>query len=549
MPISAACLDCAATFKVPDQLAGKNVKCPKCGKRTLIPSAPRPTPDQVGGGGGVPAPRQSEEPYRLIHDEPAPSARPNPVTSQVASFGIREIPLTTEQIPSTLMRCPSCGATVSVPGAMSGKKGRCPACDQTLVTPSANSTMNQAGRFLSLPWLVLIFVFGFLPWSEVSCNAKDVHLRVTQSGYQTLYGGVSSSYNVMETVMEKASTELDLDKEQLSKTLEAKRSDLLVSFSPFAAIFWAATLASFILFLVAPLSNLRLKYGGPLAGLMVLMLVVQLVLGTPLERGVSEAVHQVIEKDPGKALVIAGVMGSGETVWFWLVFVAVFLMAGTEFLTNLIWKNPYASISYTGPTSVLISAAVVAVAGVAVQILLWQVGVMRMESHLAELNRAEREKVTRAKAAEEKQREERQRQQAELERQAERQRLETERANQALSRQAEQQRLEADRKNREQRLENERLRIAAEQERQKMEMKAREELEARLAEKKLKDEKDAELARQEAKAQPILKSGQGFAARKFPKQAIERFQEVIDKYPDTSAAATARELLEQLKKP
>jgi hypothetical protein len=132
----------------------------------------------------------------------------------------------------------------------------------------APKTINQVGRFLSLPWLILIFVFGFLPWCEVSCNAKDVHLRVTQSGYQTLYGGVSSSYNVMEIVRDKASAELNVDREQFAKTLEAKRTDLLASFSPFAVIFWAAALAFLLIVLLAPLGFLRLKFCGPLAALM-----------------------------------------------------------------------------------------------------------------------------------------------------------------------------------------------------------------------------------------------------------------------------------------
>jgi hypothetical protein len=72
---------------------------------------------------------------------------------------------------------------------------------------------------------------------------------------------------------------------------------------------------------------------------MLLMLVVQLVLGTPLERGVNDAVHRIIEKDPASALAVAAAIGSEETVWFWLVFAAVFLTAGTEFLTNLPWRN------------------------------------------------------------------------------------------------------------------------------------------------------------------------------------------------------------------
>jgi hypothetical protein len=37
-------------------------------------------------------------------------------------------------------------------------------------------------RYAPVPWLRLIFIFGFLPWSEVSCNAKEFQYRFTQSG-------------------------------------------------------------------------------------------------------------------------------------------------------------------------------------------------------------------------------------------------------------------------------------------------------------------------------------------------------------------------------
>jgi hypothetical protein len=448
MAISAACPNCAATFKAPDQLAGKKVPCPKCGERMSIPSAVGPTADLVGGAQRL---AKASRHTAIVNDEPATTARPQPIPPDSASM------------------------VVALPAA------------SPFVAPSTNSTMNQVGRFLSLPWIVLIFVFGFLPWSEVSCNAKDVHLHVTQSGYQTLYGGVSSAYNVAELVREKASAEMDVDREQFSKTLEAKRSDLLASLSPFALILWATVLAFLLIVLLAPLSYLRLKYCGPLAALMLLMLVVQLIAGTPLERGVNEAVHQVIEKDPAKALAVAGMIASGETVWFWLVFAAVFLMAGTEVVTNLLWRNSFASVSHTGPTSVVISAGVVAAAGVALQMLLWQVGVMRMESRLAELDRPEQERIARVKADEERQKQERQRQQAELQLQAERQRLEAEKKDRELAQEREQQRVESER----QRVESERLKDVAEQVRLEEEKKAREKLAAQQAEQKIRDDKAA----------------------------------------------------------
>jgi chemotaxis protein histidine kinase CheA len=140
----------------------------------------------------------------------------------------------------------------------------------------------------------------------------------------------------------------------------------------------------------------------------------------------------------------------------------------------------YASASYVGPTSVLVSAGVVAAAGVALQMLLWQVGVMRMEAHLAELDRPEQERIARAKADEEKRQQDQKRQQAELQQQAERQRLEAEKKKRELAQERERRRLE-----------NEKLKIAEEQARLEEEKKAREKLEAQQAEQKIRDDKAA----------------------------------------------------------
>jgi predicted RNA-binding Zn-ribbon protein involved in translation (DUF1610 family) len=118
MPISAACPNCAATIKAPDQLAGKKIHCPKCGERMSIPNAAGPTPDWMVGGGG---PQESEAPYRLIDDEPAPSPPPKPVPPRSTSFVADEIHAAADKAALTLMKCPACGATVSVPDAMAGK--------------------------------------------------------------------------------------------------------------------------------------------------------------------------------------------------------------------------------------------------------------------------------------------------------------------------------------------------------------------------------------------------------------------------------------------
>ncbi len=46
MPISVSCPDCQATYRVPDEAAGKAVKCKKCGARITVPAADAPP----GGG-------------------------------------------------------------------------------------------------------------------------------------------------------------------------------------------------------------------------------------------------------------------------------------------------------------------------------------------------------------------------------------------------------------------------------------------------------------------------------------------------------------------
>src|SRR5262245_15643598 len=39
MPINVTCTGCASTMKVPDNVAGKRVKCPKCANVLTVPAA------------------------------------------------------------------------------------------------------------------------------------------------------------------------------------------------------------------------------------------------------------------------------------------------------------------------------------------------------------------------------------------------------------------------------------------------------------------------------------------------------------------------------
>jgi hypothetical protein len=91
--------------------------------------------------------------------------------------------------------------------------------------------------------VVLIFVFGFLPWSEVSCNSKEIDFRLSQSGYQALYGGVSAPQAVeimLEEQAEKVHSSPIVSAQELRKKLGVERS-YLANVSPFLVSFWART--------------------------------------------------------------------------------------------------------------------------------------------------------------------------------------------------------------------------------------------------------------------------------------------------------------------
>ena len=280
--------------------------------------------------------------------------------------------------------------------------------------------MKKAARYLSVPWLVTVFVFGLLPWSEVSCNAKEINLRATQSGYQTLYGGVSSPSKIMEVAKEEA----DQTQEALTKSIEMAKADLLVVCSPFAAVFWAACLATLLLVCSSPPSRLRLQCCTTLVVVMAAMMIIQWNVGTPLERRVDGLLHEAIKADPQKAMVLAAGINSGVTVWFWLTLTAVVLTGATEFLSDLLGQQGQAAISSTAPIGAIALAALLAMTGVAAQFVYWGVGIERMEAQLAELKRPEQERIAKAEADER----ERQRQQREEEarRQAEEQRQQAE---------------------------------------------------------------------------------------------------------------------------
>ncbi len=83
MPISVVCLSCFAKLRAPDNMAGRTMKCPKCGRAVVVPSpvneAAQPTPAEP-----PPLPVKRVEPAAV---RPVP---PPPITA--APFGLVEQP-------------------------------------------------------------------------------------------------------------------------------------------------------------------------------------------------------------------------------------------------------------------------------------------------------------------------------------------------------------------------------------------------------------------------------------------------------------------------
>ena len=258
-------------------------------------------------------------------------------------------------------------------------------------TASLRTLGNNLKRFLSFPWLFACFLFGFLPWSEVACNSKNVNWRVTQSGYQAVYGGVSSPFDTVATAKEAIDREVGENQKLLAKTLETERSGFLMSCSPHSLIFWEFGLAALLFISFIPLSGLRLTCCSAFAGMMLLMLVLELVVGSPLERRIDSIIHEQIRENPTAAMQAAMAVASGKTVWFWLVLTAAFFFGLSELLTNYLWKS-YQSFSPAIPVFILISTVAFIIAGVSVQVSLWQNGITWMETRLASLHQIEQQK-------------------------------------------------------------------------------------------------------------------------------------------------------------
>jgi hypothetical protein len=331
---------------------------------------------------------------------------------------------------STILTCPTCGALAKVPAGAATKRLKCPKCkgavspDGLAPAPRANTpntlaaatliedpvsarlpiaTPSRGWRYLSSPWVVMTFIFGFLPWCEVGCSSKEINFRITQSGYQALYGGASAPPAVEELIARQAqqpnvsagAREL---RQHMQKQIEVERS-YLANVSPFLVFFWGADAALLALVCLVPLGTWRMGFAMTLCGLMLLMLILHACLGLPLERRVEQATVEAMRADPAQGLALLAAFSSGKTAWFWLTLVCVLLAALSEPL--LAWLRPEvpppAGAAWLLPAGITGAAAALAVAGSVVQFVAREFTVSGIEGRIAQLRKVEEEKQREAK--------------------------------------------------------------------------------------------------------------------------------------------------------
>ncbi len=115
MPIKAAC-QCGARFNAKDELAGKRVKCPKCGQPLVIPSAQSPAPQAPA----QPQPQQ-QVPQQQVPQQPMPQQPPAQPQMPAMSGGLGnlldEAGIGGDLPAANVPKCPNCSAEIT-PGSV-----------------------------------------------------------------------------------------------------------------------------------------------------------------------------------------------------------------------------------------------------------------------------------------------------------------------------------------------------------------------------------------------------------------------------------------------
>jgi HEAT repeat protein len=121
-----SCPNCKTVFEAPDQNAGGQLACPKCGTHLKVPLPP-PLKTVLG---------------TLLPEKPGPRrdtdlmTAPQPGTSaKAAAPRARPAPSVRTGVPRSAVVCPSCGLRIKVKGRLTEKTAFCPSCGADLRGP------------------------------------------------------------------------------------------------------------------------------------------------------------------------------------------------------------------------------------------------------------------------------------------------------------------------------------------------------------------------------------------------------------------------------
>ncbi len=533
--IAATCPHCRRLCQAPESLANRLVNCPNC--RQVFPVS-----SQAVSAGSAPQRTLLAKPEEAAIRYSCPRCNQS-MQSPASSAGQK-------------LNCPRCGQRLQIPRPSTPP---CPPIHKTIlateesavsVSPHLSATAPptpgiasapddkttekaiapRSWRYFSSPWVVTIFLFGFLPWSEVSCNKinkeVEIEFRATQSGYQAVYGGVSGP-PALEAM---ASTEEPSERENWTREVREVRNGMqnhelraqlrmlsyLGSVSPFLLFFWSANLALLGLICFAPLGGHRLRFALPLCGLLFGMLVVHACLGLPLERRAALMIAEAIREDHSKGMMLVMALRTGKTAWYWLTLASVLLLAVSELLLNHFRREDVArTLAPAGMASV---AVMLALGGVLFQYVLWKAEVVKIEERIAQFQQAEGAKRRKDKAEADRVEAEAKARTAEAERQRRVAEAETARARDD----AERMRHEADLREQETRLrELQRQREREEEERQRRKQQERDEL-RRFLEKRKREAEERRQAEQKAADEAARETARRKKAERKEKEEADR---------------------------
>lgn len=561
-----SCPTCHQPAQAQDDIAGKKVHCPACGQKMRIPIPVNPVSLNKTVLGKV------ESAPSLATTSPIPPWPANTTESLSAGFGSKYTMRNTSSL----------------------------TFDRWSALP---------WRYLSFSWLFAVVIFGFLPWCEVGCNGgrNGLAIRVTQSGYQALYGSYTSPLpsrvedelqkegrNRIENAMRGGTSkeEKDRSRKALQEQLETAESYLAIV-SPFLIVFWSGVLvmAGFVCF--TRLGRMRLRAATLLCGILLAVLSLHAAMGLPMERNAENALVQDFRDHPvdaDRTAFMSAFIKIDKTHWFWLTMCSVVALLATEVLVNwLIAERWLAEPREMIPVifMVLVGTAL-SVFGCVGQYAAYRHKVGWMENLLTEYDTAEGIEQRRHQQEERRRHDESERlrlaNEAEArknEAEAKKNATESERLRRQIALEEQKERAERER----------RLREQAEEERRRQQEKEKEDLQALLAKRKAEAEarkraeqeakerteqearekakreaeeaakrnekaRQARIDREEVEAKKLMQQVQRLDARRvrlprddqdsYIKEISRLLQQIIEKYPDTPSAATSRKKRKEL---